>query len=68
MTERQIRAVKAILIVLNVLLKNPQEAHQTLYAADMLISIFGDVPNDNELSIVLKFLEQIEKTKGAEHP
>lgn len=61
MTERQIRAIKAILIVLNVLLKGSQEAHQALYTADTFISIFGGVPNNNKLSIALQFLEHIEK-------
>lgn len=67
MTEKQIRAIKAILIVLNVLLKDPQEAHQALSAADTFISMFGGVPDDNNLSIALQFLEQIEKIlKGAD--
>lgn len=59
MTDKQLRAAEAILIVMNVLLKNTAEARQTLTAVDMLLSVCGGVPNDLQLSVVKKFLEQI---------
>lgn len=59
MTDKQLRAAEAILIVMNVLLKDTAEAHQTLIAVDMLLSVCGGVPNDLQLPILKQFLEQI---------